>query len=146
MKYSKEKQNEMLSDFDYHSWTRENLRNDGKYTISDIDSVIRDSTDENVNRIMLIEKKCFNAEPRENQSITYRILHALLTKGIEASGGEIEIKICGRMQQISVEYHGVHLLQLSNATFDQSSFKFDREDVSLSQLIDKLNFTNQTTV
>jgi len=142
MEHTKEKQNEMLADYDFKSWTKENLRNDGKFSISDIDAVIRDTTDSGITRFQLVEKKCYNSEPRENQSITYRILHALLTKGIESCNGEIEIKICGRMQQISVEYHGTHLLQLSDATFDQSSFKFDRRDVDLSTLIDKLNFTN----
>ena len=148
MKYTKEKQkqNEMLADFDFKSWTKENLRNDGKYTISDIDSVIRDTTDNGTNRIMLVEKKAFNSEPRECQCITYRILDALIREGLKATDGKVNIRICGRMQETKVEYRGTHLLQLSDATFDQSSFKFDRKDVDLSQLIDKLNFTNQTTV
>ena len=145
MKYTKEKQQEMLADYDFHNWTRENLRNDGRFTISDIDSVIRDRTEDGTNRIMLLEKKCYNAEPKECQNITYRILDALIRKGLEFTNGEIEIKICGRNQKTKVEYLGTHLLQLSDATFEQSDFKFDRKDVDLSQLIDTLNFTNQTT-
>ena len=142
---TKEKQNDWLADYDYHKWTRENLRNDGKFCISDIDSVIRDTTDNGTNRIMLIEKKCYNAEPKECQAITYRILDALIREGLKATDGKVNIKICGRMQQTKIEYLGTHLLQLSNATFDESEFKFDRETVSLSQLIDTLNFTNQTS-
>jgi len=139
---TKEKQNDWLADYDFKSWTKENLRNDGRYTISDIDSVIRDRTDDNVNRIMILEKKCFFAEVKECQAVTYRILDALIRKGLEASDGKVNIKICGKMRETKVEYHGTHLLQLSDATFDQSSFKFDRRDVDLSTLIDKLNFTN----
>jgi hypothetical protein len=141
---TKEEQNNWLFDYDWHEWTANNLRKD-RYTITDIDAVIRDTTDNGTNRIMLVEKKAFNSEPRECQCISYRILDALIKKGIEASGGEIEIKICGRMQQTKIEYRGTHLLQLSNATFDESEFKFDRETVSLSELIDTLNFTNQTS-
>jgi len=142
---SKEKQQEMLADYDYHNWTKENLRNDGRYTISDIDSVIRDRTDDGTNRIMLIEKKCFNAEPRENQKITYRILDALIREGLKACNGTIEIEICGRKQPTKVDFLGTHLLQLSDATFENSDFKFDRKDVDISTLIQTLNFTNQST-
>ena len=142
---SKEKQQEMLADYDYHNWTKNNLRNDGRFTISDIDSVIRDRTNDNVNRIMILEKKCFNAEVKECQAVTYRLIDALIRKGLEACNGEIEIKICGKNQKTKVEYLGTHLLQLSDATFEQSDFKFDRKDVNLSQLIDTLNFTNQST-
>jgi hypothetical protein len=144
MKHTKEKQNEMLADYDFKQWTKNNLRKDN-FTITDVDAVIRDTTDNGTNRIMLIEKKSYNAEPRECQSITYRILHALLTKGIDACNGEIEIKICGKNQMTKVEYLGTHLLQLSNATFDESEFKFDRETVSLSQLVETLNFENQSS-
>ena len=143
MRHSKEKQNEMLADYDFHNWTRENLRNDGRFTISDIDSVIRDRTDDNVNRIMILEKKAYNSEVKECQAITYRIIDALIREGLKACGGTIEIEICGRKQPTKVEFLGTHLLQLSNATFDESEFKFDRKDVNLSQLIDTLNFTNQ---
>jgi hypothetical protein len=142
---TKEKEQEMLADYDWHEWTKNNLRKD-RYTITDIDAVIRDTMPDGTNRIQIIEKKCYNAEPRECQCITYRILDALIREGLKATDGKVNIKICGRMQQISVEYLGTHLLQLSNATFDQSEFKFDREDVDLSTLIDKLNFTNHTTV
>lgn len=145
MKHTKEKQQEMLADYDYHNWTKENLRNDGRYTISDIDSVIRDRTYDGTNRIMLIEKKCFNAEVKECQAITYRIIDALIRKGLEFTNGEIEIKICGRNQKTKVEYLGTHLLQLSNATFEDSNFTFDRQNIDLSQLIDTLNFNNQTS-
>jgi hypothetical protein len=141
----KRKEQEMLADYDYHTWTKENLRNDGRYTISDIDSVIRDRTDDGTNRIMILEKKCFNAEVKECQAVTYRLIDALIRKGLEACNGEIEIKICGKNQKTKVEYFGTHLLQLSDATFEQSDFKFDRKDVNLSQLIDTLNFTNQST-
>jgi hypothetical protein len=142
---TKEKQNDWLADYDWHEWTANNLRKD-RYTITDIDAVIRDTMPDGTNRIQIIEKKAFNSEPRECQCITYRILDALIREGLKATDGKVNIKICGRMQQISVEYLGTHLLQLSNATFDQSEFKFDREDVDLSTLIDKLNFTNHTTV
>jgi hypothetical protein len=145
MEHTKQKQNEMLADYDFKSWTKENLRNDGKFSISDIDSVIRDTTDKGITRFQLIEKKCFNAEPRENQAITYRILHELITKGIDACNGEIEIKICGKNQMTKVEYLGTHLLQLSDATFDKSEFKFDRKPVSLKQLVETLNFENHTS-
>ena len=144
MKYTKEEQNSWLADYDWHEWTKNNLRKD-KLTITDVDAVLRDTMPDGTNRFQIVELKRFNAEPRENQCISYRILHELITKGIEASNGEIEIKICGRMQQISVEYHGTHLLQLSDATFDQSSFKFDRKDVSLSELVSRLNFENHTS-
>ena len=142
---TKEKEQEMLADYDWHEWTKNNLRKD-RYTITDIDAVIRDTMPDGTNRIQIIEKKAFNSEPRECQCITYRILDALIREGLKATDGKVNIKICGRMQQISVEYLGTHLLQLSNATFDQSEFKFDREDVDLSTLIDKLNFTTHTTV
>jgi len=144
MEHTKEKQNEMLFDYDFKEWTKNNLRKD-RYTITDVDAIIRDTTDNGTNRIMLVELKRFNSEPRENQCISYRILHELITKGIDACNGEIEIKICGKNQMTKVEYLGTHLLQLSNATFDESEFKFDRETVSLSELIDTLNFTNQTS-
>ena len=36
---------------------------------------------------------------------------------------EIEIKICGKNQKTKVEYLGTHLLQLSNATFENSNFR-----------------------
>jgi len=142
---TKEKEQEMLADYDYHNWTKENLRNDGRYTISDIDSVIRDRTDDNVNRIMILEKKCFNAEVKECQAVTYRLIDALIREGLKSCGGEIEIKICGKNQKTKVEYLGTHLLQLSNATFEDSNFKFDRQNIDLSQLIETLNFTNQTS-
>jgi hypothetical protein len=144
MKHTKQKQNEMLADYDFKSWTKENLRND-RYTITDVDAVLRDTTDNGTNRIMLVEKKCYNAEVKECQAITYRIIDALIREGLKSCGGEIEIKICGRMQQTKVEYLGTHLLQLSNATFDESEFKFDRETVSLSELVSRLNFENQTS-
>ena len=142
---TKEKQNSWLADYNWHEWTKNNLRKD-RYTISDIDAVIRDTTDDGTNRIMLIEKKCFNAEPRECQAITYRILDALIREGLKATDGKVNIKICGRMQETKVEYRGTHLLQLSNATFEDSNFTFDRQNIDLSQLIDTLNFTNHTTV
>ena len=145
MRNTKEEQNSWLADYNWHEWTKNNLRKD-RYTISDIDAVIRDTTDDGTNRIMLIEKKCFNAEPRECQAITYRILDALIREGLKATDGKVNIKICGRMQETKVEYRGTHLLQLSNATFEDSNFTFDRQNIDLSQLIDTLNFTNQTTV
>ena len=141
---SKEEQNEFLADYDWHEWTANNLRND-KFTITDIDAVIRDTTDNGTNRIMLIEKKCYDAEPKECQCITYRILDALIREGLKATDGKVNIKICGKMREQKIEYLGTHLLQLSNATFEESSYKFDRRDMDLSQLIDTLNFTNQTT-
>jgi len=144
MKHSKEKQNDMLADYNWHEWTANNLRKD-KYTITDIDAVIRDTTDNGTNRIMLIEKKCFNADVKESQAVTYRIIDALIREGLKACDGKVDIKICGKMRETKVEYLGTHLLQLSNETFENSDFKFDRKDVDLSQLIDKLNFTNQTT-
>ena len=144
MEHTKEKQNEMLFDYDFKEWTKNNLRKD-RYTITDVDAIIRDTTDDGTNRIMLVELKRFYSEPRENQCISYRILHALITKGIDACNGEIEIKICGKNQMTRVEYLGTHLLQLSNATFDESEFKFDRKDVDLSTLIETLNFNNQTS-
>ena len=141
---SKEEQNEFLADYDWHEWTANNLRND-KFTITDIDAVIRDTTDNGTNRIMLIEKKCYDAEPKECQCITYRILDALIREGLKATDGKVNIKICGKMREQKIEYLGTHLLQLSNATFEESDFKFDRKDVDLSQLIDTLNFKNQIT-
>jgi hypothetical protein len=144
MKHTKEKQNEMLADFEWHEFTKHNLRKD-KYTITDIDAVIRDTTDDGTNRIMILEKKCFFCEPSESQSITYRIIHELIKEGLKATNGKVNIKICGTIRETKVEYLGTHLLQLSNATFEDSDFKFDRKDVNLSQLIETLNFTNQTT-
>jgi len=144
MKHTKEKQNSMLADYDWHEWTATNLRKD-KFTITDVDAVLRDTMPDGTNRIMLIEKKCYDAEPRECQCITYRILDALIKEGLKATDGKVNIKICGKMRETNVQYLGTHLLQLSNATFEESEFKFDRKDVNLSQLIDTLNFTNQTT-
>ena len=145
MEHTKEKQNEMLADYDWHEWTKNNLRKD-RYTITDIDAVIRDTMPDGTNRIQIIEKKAFNSEPRECQCITYRILDALIREGLKATDGKVNIKICGRMQETKVEYRGTHLLQLSNATFEDSNFTFDRQNIDLSQLIDTLNFTNHTTV
>ena len=144
MKHTKEKQNEFLADYDWHEWTANNLRND-KFTITDVDAVLRDTTDNGTNRIMLIEKKCYDAEPKECQCITYRILEALIREGLAACDGKVNIKICGKMRETKVQYLGTHLLQLSNATFEESEFKFDRESESQSQQIDTLNFTNETT-
>ena len=144
MKHTKEKQNEFLADYDWHEWTANNLRND-KFTITDIDAVIRDTTDNGTNRIMILEKKCYNSEVKESQAITYRIIDALIREGLAACDGKVNIKICGKMRETKVQYLGTHLLQLSNATFEESSYKFDRRDMDLSQLIDTLNFTNQTT-
>ena len=144
MKHTAKKQNEFLADYDWHEFTASNLRKD-KYTITDIDAVIRDTTDNGTNRIMLIELKRYLAEPRENQCITYRILDALIREGIKATDGKVNIKICGKIREQKIEYLGTHLLQLSNATFEESEFKFDKENVSLSQLIDTLNFTNEST-
>ena len=141
---SKEEQNEFLADYDWHEWTANNLRND-KFTITDIDAVLRDTMPDGTNRIMLLELKRYFAEPRENQCITYRILDALIREGLKATDGKVNIKICGKMREQKIEYLGTHLLQLSNATFEESSYKFDRRDMDLSQLIDTLNFTNQTT-
>ena len=141
----KRKEQEMLADYDYHNWTKENLRNDGRYTISDIDSVIRDRTDDGTNRIMILEKKCFNAEVKECQAVTYRIIDALIREGLKSCKGTIEVEICGRKQPTKVDFLGTHLLQLSDATFENSDFKFDRKDVDISTLIQTLNFTNQST-
>ena len=141
---SKEEQNEFLADYDWHEWTANNLRND-KFTITDIDAVIRDTTPDGTNRIMILEKKCYNSEVKECQAITYRIIDALIREGLKSCKGTIEIDICGRKQLTKVDFLGTHLLQLSDATFEQSDFKFDRKDVNLSQLIDTLNFTNQST-
>jgi hypothetical protein len=145
MRNTKEEQNSWLADYDWHEWTKNNLRKD-RYTITDIDAVIRDTMPDGTNRIQIIEKKAFNSEPRECQCITYRILDALIREGLKATDGKVNIKICGRMQETKVEYRGTHLLQLSNATFEDSNFTFDRQNIDLSQLIDKLNFTNHTTV
>ena len=144
MRNTKEEQNSWLADYDWHEWTKNNLRKD-KLTITDVDAVLRDTMPDGTNRFQIVELKRYNAEPRENQCISYRILHALITKGIDACNGEIEIKICGKNQKTKVEYLGTHLLQLSNATFENSNFTFDRQNIDLSQLIDTLNFTNQTS-
>jgi hypothetical protein len=105
--------------------------------ISDIDLVIRDCE----NRIMLIEIKRNLSTPSTAQRNTYAVIHELL---LRANGtGSLN---CLNAYTQTWSYHGAHLLQFENTSFEDGRVYFNFELVkNEKELAEILNFQTQKT-
>ena len=125
-----------LTDSDWKEWSANNLTSakDGLYIV-DVDAVLRRRMPNGVNAIKLIEKKCQNAAPAMHQEITMKLINELLAAGAKALGNVVTIHLQTGTYQIPISYTGFDLLQLSNNTFSDSSFKINGVNYSNEELI-----------
>lgn len=89
-----------------------------------------------VNHVMLLETKSHNAVPDGSQRNTLNLLHKLLLKG---QGADVKSKVDD--WEFKARYHGVHLLQLSGTTPDDSdTMKWDHKPITVEQFRKLLRF------
>lgn len=119
-------------------------RHEAALSVQDVDAVIhrywvRDATNGRrleINHIMLIEIKTYRAKPDNSQRNTLNVLHCTLSRG---NGISVQSKIDGFV--FEVFYHGVHLLQLSHETPNDSDVMWwDTEPITTEQLVKLLRF------
>lgn len=121
-------------DSDWHDFTKEHLPD--TLFIQDVDSVIRDRE----GNIMFLEIKRNGAPVKPFQRITAKIIHCVFAVLLNSTGGIIRISVMGKPQRHRIKFHGYHLLQLSNDSFYNSTFRLDGKPISKPDLIEFLSF------
>jgi len=117
----------------FYDWCITHLPNRRLFFITDIDMIIRDRN----GRIMLVEKKCKKAVPKKSQSITYRMLHALILRADKT--GALDLGD-GYGSLYDWTYYGFHLLQFENTSFEDGKAYFDNKEVTEEELKKILSF------
>lgn len=118
-----------------HKWTLLNLPDAKNFYINDIDLTIRNRK----GCLMIVEVKRKMAKPSTVQSFTYQMLDQCFQK---SNGDTIKLKLPNTNKKVSfkLKYHGYHLLQFENTTFENGRVYFDNKEVTEKELIDILSF------
>ena len=127
-------------DADFYIWTMGKLGECTNLWIQDIDALVRDRQ----GNIMLLEIKRRDYMPKPYQARNMALIDEILKAGIDQLGGEVKIKIDGKIETHSITYHGFKLLQLSGDSFQNSTFTVDQKPISKENLIKFLKFEDPT--
>lgn len=119
---------------DWCTWTAEHLPEAKDFWVSDIDGYKFDSR----GNLMILEKKCFNAEMSYSQNVTYQILDCGIQAGIEATNSVVNVG--GKDWHLA--YHGFQFVQFSKADFWESSITINGRFFDHCTAIEQLSFSD----
>ncbi|NQX78627.1 hypothetical protein [Gilvibacter sp.] len=101
-----------------------------------MDSVIRER-DEN---LMLIEQNMKNKAVPICQAVTLPALNELIMKGVEVTGGKIEVEVYSKKYHIEIKYHGLKGIQCASSSYASRGLYVNGKQVSKYKLINLLSF------
>lgn len=122
-------------DGDFMDWCGKNLPSPISYYITDFDSIIRNRKGCIIT--MEIKRKMSSLKPA--QAITQGLIDSLLT---QANGKKISVTPYGKDSSIdiTIDYKGYYLVQLSSTNFTNSDFYINGVKVTEQRLIEILSF------
>ena len=113
-------------------WTIQNLPAAYNFYITDADMIIRDRQ----GNLMIIEVKCHKGVVPENQKITYKMLDALIRKGLTNDVGTVVVN----QKKMKVQYKGFWVMQFEKTRFDNGKVYINGKRFTESEVIKFLSF------
>lgn len=123
-------------DAEWMRFCSENLPDRRQFWITDVDNVIRDRD----GNLMLNERKMKNRAVPICQAVTLSALNELIMKGVEATGGKLEVEVYSKKYQIEVRHHGLKVIQCTSNSYANGILYVNGKEVSKQELINLLSF------
>ena len=138
---------------EWHQFKYTNLRSgeDGYY-VGDVDSMFMGLCDlegafhhDLDGNLLLLERKCYLQEPRQNQRRLFYMLDYALRQTYNERNQPVRIRLgSGEWKTVNVTYHGYHLLQFKTTKIADGELFLDHQPITVSQLVDFLHFKTLT--
>lgn len=85
--------------------------------------------------LMFLELKRNGYECKTSQARTIAIINELMSAGVKTRKGKVRIKEAGKFRKYPIEWKGYNVLQLSNDSFENSTFIWNGKPISRENLI-----------